>query len=125
MPRLLDTLSLRMAAGSSSVIIARAGSGTIFEVASWGIPAILIPIPQEVSHDQTENAFSYARSGGASVIEQHNLTPHVLAAEIDRLMRDLKLREEMQAAAKTFAQPEAARKIARMLLDIGLEHESV
>lgn len=120
---LLNTLALRMAAGAASVIVARAGSGTIFEIASWAIPAILIPIPLDVSHDQTENAFSYARAGGASVIEQRNLTPHVLSAEIDRLMQDAPLRTEMQAAGKAFAQPEAARKIARMLLDIGLAHE--
>jgi UDP-N-acetylglucosamine--N-acetylmuramyl-(pentapeptide) pyrophosphoryl-undecaprenol N-acetylglucosamine transferase len=122
---LLNTLALKMAAGAASIIVARAGSGTIFEIASWRIPAILIPIPQEVSHDQTENAFSYARGGGASVIEQRNLKPHVLAAEIDRLMQDAGLRSRMQEAAQAFAQPEAARKIARMLLDIGLEHESV
>ncbi|HEY4516464.1 MAG TPA: glycosyltransferase [Candidatus Paceibacterota bacterium] len=122
---LLDTLALRMAAGAASVIVARAGSGTIFEIASWAIPAILIPIPPDVSHDQTENAFSYARAGGASVIEQHNLKPHVLAAEIDRLMQDASQKAAMQAAGRAFAQPEAARKIARMLLDIGLEHQSV
>jgi len=120
---LLNTLSLRMAAGAASVIVARAGSGTIFEIASWGIPAILVPIPQAVSHDQTENAFSYARSGAAVVIEQHNLTPHLLAAEIDRLMGNAELKAKMEKAAKQFARPDAARKIARMLLDVGLEHE--
>jgi UDP-N-acetylglucosamine--N-acetylmuramyl-(pentapeptide) pyrophosphoryl-undecaprenol N-acetylglucosamine transferase len=120
---LLNTLALRMAAGAASIILARAGSGTIFELASWGIPAILVPIPPDVSHDQTENAFSYARSGGAIVIEQRNLSPHVLSAEIDRLMNDPALREKMAVAGKEFARPEAARKIARMLLDIGIQHE--
>jgi len=120
---LLNTLSLRMAAGAASLVVARAGSGTIFEIASWGMPAILVPIPQSVSHDQTENAFSYARSGAAIVIEQHNLTPHVLAAEIDRLMTDRPAREKMSKIAKEFARPEAAKKIARTLLDIGIEHE--
>ncbi len=122
---LLNTLALRMAAGTASLIVARAGSGTIFEIASWGIPAILVPIPEEVSHDQTENAFSYARAGGALVIEQRNLTPHVLTAEIDRLMADAALREKMSAAGKAFARPEAARKVARMLLDIGIAHEPI
>jgi UDP-N-acetylglucosamine--N-acetylmuramyl-(pentapeptide) pyrophosphoryl-undecaprenol N-acetylglucosamine transferase len=122
---LLNTLALRMSAGATSLIVARAGSGTIFEIASWGIPAILVPIPLDVSHDQTENAFSYARSGGAVVIEQHNLSPHVLAAEIDRLMADEPLREHMKTAGKEFARPDAARKIARMLLDIGIEHETL
>ena len=121
---LLNTLSLRMAAGAATVIVARAGSGTIFEIASWGKSAILAPIPPDVSHDQTENAFSYARAGAASVIEQHNLTPHVLAAEIDRLMSDEALRAKMMQAGKQFARPDAARKIAQTLLDIGISHEA-
>ena len=120
---LLNTLALRMTAGISSLIVARAGSGTIFEVASWGIPAVMIPIPSEISHDQTENAFSYARTGAGVVIEQRNLTPHLLTAEIDRIMGDQTLRDKMSAAAKQFARPDAARKIASVLMDTGIDHE--
>lgn len=120
---LLNTLAMRMAAGISELVIARAGSGTIFEVASWGIPAILIPIPLDVSHDQTENAFSYMRRGAAIVIEQKNLTPHVLTAEIDRLMQATDKRAGMQAAAKRFSSQDSAHKVAIILLETGLEHE--
>jgi UDP-N-acetylglucosamine--N-acetylmuramyl-(pentapeptide) pyrophosphoryl-undecaprenol N-acetylglucosamine transferase len=121
---LLNTLAIRMAAGISSVVVARAGSGTIFEIASWGIPAILIPIPLDISHDQTENAFSYARSGAAEVIEQKNLTPHILSAEIDRIMQNQPLREKMSVAAHTFAKPDAAKKIAEILIETAISHES-
>jgi UDP-N-acetylglucosamine--N-acetylmuramyl-(pentapeptide) pyrophosphoryl-undecaprenol N-acetylglucosamine transferase len=85
---LLNALALKMAAGISSIVVSRAGSGSIFEIASWQIPAILVPIPLDVSHDQTENAFSYARAGGGIVIEQRNLTPHVLIAEVGRPTHD-------------------------------------
>lgn len=122
---LLNTLAIKMAAGISSIIVSRAGSGTIFEIASWGIPAILVPIPEDISHDQTENAFSYARSGAAIVIEQRNLTPHVLAAEIDRLMANTTLRGTMSEAAKAYSRPQAAHKIANILLETALEHEPV
>lgn len=122
---LLNTLAIRMTAGISSIVLARAGSGTIFEVASWGLPAIIVPIPTDVSHEQTKNAFSYARTGAAIVIEQRNLTPHILVAEIDRIMNDPELREKMHAAAKEYAQPEAARKIASILLETSIEHEPV
>jgi len=121
---LLNALALRMAAGISSLVVARAGSGTIFEIASWGIPAILVPIPLDVSHDQTENAFSYARSGAAVVIEQHNLTPHLLLAEIARVVGDDARREAMSRAAKSFARPDAARKLAVAILETALKHES-
>jgi UDP-N-acetylglucosamine--N-acetylmuramyl-(pentapeptide) pyrophosphoryl-undecaprenol N-acetylglucosamine transferase len=122
---LLNTLAIRMVAGIASVVVARAGSGTIFEVASWGLPAILIPIPLDISHDQTENAFTYARAGAAVVIEQRNLTPHILSAEIDRLIGEPALRATMSEAAKAYAKPAAARKIATVLVEIAVAHEPV
>jgi UDP-N-acetylglucosamine--N-acetylmuramyl-(pentapeptide) pyrophosphoryl-undecaprenol N-acetylglucosamine transferase len=84
-----------------------------------------VPIPEDISHDQTENAFSYARAGAGIVIEQRNLTPHILVAEIERLIADAPEREKMASAAKTFARPDAARKIATILLESALEHEAV
>ncbi|MBI2612717.1 UDP-N-acetylglucosamine--N-acetylmuramyl-(pentapeptide) pyrophosphoryl-undecaprenol N-acetylglucosamine transferase [Candidatus Kaiserbacteria bacterium] len=120
---LLNALALRMTAGISSLIISRAGSGTIFEIASWGIPSILIPIPTEISHDQTENAFSYARAGAAVVLEQRNLTPHLLVAEIERIMNDTGTHGAMSAAAKNFARRDAARKVAEILMETALPHE--
>lgn len=120
---LLNTIALRMSAGIANVIIARAGSGTIFEIAAWGIPAILVPIPEDVSHDQTENAFSYARAGGCEVIEQRNLSPHLLVSEIDRLIADTGLQAQMSAAAHQFARPDAARKVANILIETGISHE--
>ncbi len=122
---LLNTLAIRMAAGISTIIISRAGSGSIFEIASWGIPAILIPLPEDVSHDQTENAYSYARAGAAVVIEQRNLSQHVLIAEIDRLMNNAEQRAALSEAAKAYSRPEAAKKIANILLQTALEHEPV
>lgn len=120
---LLNTLAMKMAAGVSSLVIARAGSGTIFEISAWGTPAILVPIPENISHDQTENAFTYARAGGALVIEQKNLTPHVLLAEIERLMDDQDARKRMGQAAKAFSRPGAGRKIAEIILETGIAHE--
>lgn len=118
----LNTLALRMAAGVASVVISRAGS-TIFEVASWGVPSIIIPINEKISHDQRSNAFAYARSGACEVIEEANLTPTILASEIERLVNNQETRSKMQAAAKAFHKPEAARLVAEEILKIALEHE--
>jgi len=119
----LSTLAMKMAAGAADVVVSRAGSGSIAEIASWGKPSILVPIPEEVSRDQRENAFAYARSGAATVIEQNNLTPHVLIAEIDRLFTNPKARTDMAAAAAKFAKRDAATVLATALLDTALEHE--
>jgi UDP-N-acetylglucosamine--N-acetylmuramyl-(pentapeptide) pyrophosphoryl-undecaprenol N-acetylglucosamine transferase len=118
----LNSLALRMAAGSASVIISRAGS-TIFEIAAWGVPAIIVPINERVSHDQRSNAFAYARAGGCAVIEEHNLTPNLLASEIEHLVTSEDVREKMKAAAKNFHKPNAARLVAEEILKIALEHE--
>ncbi|MEI6057844.1 MAG: glycosyltransferase, partial [bacterium] len=117
----LDVLAMRMAAGCASVIISRAGS-SIFEIASWGVPAIIIPLSEEVSHDQTKNAFAYARSGAAAVIEEHNLSAHILVAEIDRIINSPAIGEKMKIAAKGFARTDSAQKIAQVVLEIALEH---
>lgn len=119
----LNSLAMRMASGAATLAVSRAGSGAIFEFATWGLPAILVPIPSEISHDQHKNAFSYARDGAAIVIEENNLTPNLLVSEIDRLNSHPDIRESMSAAAKKFARPDAAEKIAELLLSITVSHE--
>jgi UDP-N-acetylglucosamine--N-acetylmuramyl-(pentapeptide) pyrophosphoryl-undecaprenol N-acetylglucosamine transferase len=117
----LDVLAMRMAAGAADVIISRAGS-SIFEIASWAKPSIIIPLSEEVSHDQTKNAFSYARSGAAAVIEERNLSAHILSAEIDRIINSPTQQEKMKIAAQNFARRDSAHKIAQVILEIALEH---
>ncbi len=118
----LNALALRMAAGVARVVVSRAGS-TIFEIAAWRVPAVIIPINERVSRDQRSNAFAYARAGGSTVIEENNLTDDILLTEIDRLATDENLRSKMQEAAKNFYKPDAARLIAEEILKIALEHE--
>ncbi|MES3031233.1 MAG: UDP-N-acetylglucosamine--N-acetylmuramyl-(pentapeptide) pyrophosphoryl-undecaprenol N-acetylglucosamine transferase [Patescibacteria group bacterium] len=118
----LNDLAIRMSAGVSDVVVSRAGS-SIFEIAGWGIPSIIIPLNKEVSHDQTANAFSYARSGACTVIEEHNLSAHILIAEIDRIVNNQHIKDRMRQGAKDFSHPDAAAKIADVILEFGLKHE--
>lgn len=119
----LDTLAMRMSAGAADLVVSRAGS-TIFEIALWGKPAIVIPLPRSSDDHQRKNAFAYARAGAAEVMEEGNLTPHILSAEIERLMDDPDARQRMGEAAAAFAQPDAARTIAREIISIALAHEA-
>lgn len=118
----LNNLSTRMAAGCADLIISRAGSA-IFEVASWGIPSIIIPITNSNGDHQRKNAYNYARQGACEVIEELNLSPHVLIAEIDNLLSNKNKLEQFQNNAKAFANKDAAEKIASEALKIALEHE--
>src|SRR3989344_2766620 len=118
--RELLSLALRMAAGLANVVVSRAGS-TIFEIAYWGAPSIIIPINEKVSHDQRSNAFAYGRSGAATVVEEMNLTPNILVSEIERLVNNQEVRFKMQTAAKVFYKPDAARLVAEEILKIALD----
>lgn len=118
----LNPLALRMAAGVASVVVSRAGS-TIFEIAAWGVPSIIVPITSSNGDHQRKNAFAYARAGAGVVIEEGNLTPNILVSEIRRLMTNQVEREKMKTAAKAFYRPDAARLVAEEILKIALEHE--
>jgi UDP-N-acetylglucosamine--N-acetylmuramyl-(pentapeptide) pyrophosphoryl-undecaprenol N-acetylglucosamine transferase len=120
--KFLNNLDTRMAAGCSNLVISRAGSA-IFEIASWGIPSIIIPITNSNGDHQRKNAYNYARSGGCQVIEESNLTANVLMAEIDRIINDKEKLSKMSQSALSFANHDAALKIARSAIEIGLSHE--
>ena len=118
----LNSLQIKMAAGASDIIVSRAGS-TIFEISAWAVPSILIPFTSSNADHSKKNAFSYARTGAASVIEEMNMTANILSSEIDRIIEDKTTYVQMENGAKNFYKPEAASKIARELVDIALKHE--
>lgn len=118
----MNEVMMRMAAGTTSVVVTRAGS-TIFEIAAWAVPSIVIPLSPEISHDQTMNAFAYARTGAASIIEENNLSAHVLLAEINRINDNPQISDTMRKQARGFARLDSAGVIADALLDIALSHE--
>lgn len=119
----LDDLALRMSAGVATLVVSRGGS-VIFEIASWRLPSIIVPITKSNKDHQRKNAFSYARSGAGIVLDEANLTPHVLKAEIDRLIENKEEREAMIKAAQKFFKPDAAFIIAKEAIKIALSHES-
>ena len=117
-----DIVSALMSA--ASVVITRAGSTTLFEIASHGKPSIIIPIPEDISRDQRTNAYSFARSGAATVLEEHNLTPNLLAGEIHSIISNPERYASMSQAARSLYIEGAAEKIANILISIGTEHGS-
>jgi UDP-N-acetylglucosamine--N-acetylmuramyl-(pentapeptide) pyrophosphoryl-undecaprenol N-acetylglucosamine transferase len=119
----LNALQMKMAAGAATIVVSRAGS-TLFEIASWGVPSILVPFANSNADHARKNAFSYARAGACSVIEEANMTANILNSEIDRIIGDKTGYVLMAKNAKTFGKPGAAEKIARELVNIALSHEN-
>jgi len=118
----MNNEEMRRAAGIADIVISRAGS-TIFEIASWQKPSIIIPITNSVNNHQKRNAFLYAQTDAAAVIGENNLTENILISEITRIMTDDKERNDMIQAAKNFHNADAALIIAQEIIEIAMEHE--
>lgn len=120
----LSETSLQRSAGAADLVVSRAGSNSIAEIGLWKKPAIIIPIPESISHDQHMNAYSYARTGAAIVLDEGNLTPHLFLSEVRRIIDDPALANKMAESAAGFTDRDAAHNLAKGILAIALSHES-
>lgn len=118
----LNDEAMRMAAGVADLVVSRAGS-TIFEIANWSKPSIIIPISKSNGDHQRKNAYGYARSGACIVIEEPNLNANILTSEIKNLLADNDKLQTMSQAAQKFSRKDAAKVIAQEIFNIALEHE--
>jgi UDP-N-acetylglucosamine--N-acetylmuramyl-(pentapeptide) pyrophosphoryl-undecaprenol N-acetylglucosamine transferase len=102
----------------SDLIIARAGSGTIFELASLGKPSILIPIEEKVAgFHQVMNARIYDVAGACKVLEEKNAKPHLLVSLVEDILTNEELMNKMKESALKFAKIDASIKIAEEIIN--------
>ncbi len=103
------------ALAAADLAVARAG-GSVFELAQYGLPALLIPYPHASGNHQEANARWMERAAAAVVLPDADLTPERLRAEVDALVSDGERRAAMAGASARLARPDAARAIAREVL---------
>ena len=71
--------------GASDVVVSRAGSNTIFELALAGKPMLLIPLSKKASRgDQIQNAKYFRRKGYANMLLQEEMSPQRFVDEVDQ-----------------------------------------
>ena len=85
---------------AADLVIGRAGALSVAEICVSGRPSILIPSPNVTGNHQYFNARSVADRGGAVLIEEKNLTPERLIAEVDRLESEPEKRNAMGEASR-------------------------
>ena len=109
-------LPARMAA--AHLVIGRAGASTVSELAVIGRASVLVPFPHALDQDQAANAAALAKYGGAIVVPQNEFTPEHLAAILrDALAAPAKL-EAAARAAKSVGVPDAAERLADLVLEM-------
>ncbi|MEO5511365.1 MAG: undecaprenyldiphospho-muramoylpentapeptide beta-N-acetylglucosaminyltransferase [Longimicrobiales bacterium] len=112
----IDAMAEALAA--SNMAVSRAGAMATAELLAWGIPMVLIPLPTAAADHQRFNARALEEAGAAVVVEEEDLTPERLWADIHRLASDPLRHDQMAAAALVRARPDAARDIALHLLTL-------
>jgi UDP-N-acetylglucosamine--N-acetylmuramyl-(pentapeptide) pyrophosphoryl-undecaprenol N-acetylglucosamine transferase len=86
---------------AADLMMTRAGAATIAELATVGMPAIIVPWPGAADDHQLDNARELSDHKAAVLIEERDLSVDRLAVELDRLMSDPSILAEMSAAAST------------------------
>lgn len=120
----LNNVQTKMFGGAVDLVISRSGS-SLFEIAAWGKPSILIPYRHAHGDHQRKNAYHYARTGACTVIEEENLTPSILLNQIENILNNKERYIAMSERAKSFYKPDAARIIATEAVSIAIAHEKI
>jgi UDP-N-acetylglucosamine--N-acetylmuramyl-(pentapeptide) pyrophosphoryl-undecaprenol N-acetylglucosamine transferase len=109
-------LPARIAA--AHLVISRSGASTVAELAAIGRPAILVPLPHSLDQDQLANATVLAKAGGAILLTQAEFTAERFAGEIAALAADPPRLAVMAAAARKVGTPDAADRLADLVLRV-------
>jgi UDP-N-acetylglucosamine--N-acetylmuramyl-(pentapeptide) pyrophosphoryl-undecaprenol N-acetylglucosamine transferase len=111
LPRIYEELAW------ADLVVSRAGALTLAELAAAGRPAILVPFGSATHGHQLENARAFVEAGAARIIEESVLTGEALAAAAKDLLADQERLVKMGEAARSFAVPDAAGRLAGLLFE--------
>lgn len=116
--RLVDFIDgMDLAFAAADAVVSRAGATSIAELTVLGLPALLVPYPHATADHQLHNARALEAVGGGRVIEDAELTGARLVDAVEPWLVDPEASARTAAAARAFGRPDAARNVARLLLD--------
>ncbi len=103
---------------AADLLVTRGGAGTVAELAATGSPAIVVPWPGAAANHQVDNVRQLVERGGAVLVEEADLTPARLAAEIDRLGGDRQALDAMAAAANAVGAAHRSGALVAAILEV-------
>jgi UDP-N-acetylglucosamine--N-acetylmuramyl-(pentapeptide) pyrophosphoryl-undecaprenol N-acetylglucosamine transferase len=108
-----DRIAVLLAA--SDIVVSRAGGGTVAEIATVGLPSVLVPLPIAPRDHQTANAMALVDAGAALLVPDDELDTDRLGRELTALVDDAGRRKEMGDRARELSRPDAAARVADLV----------
>ena len=102
---------------TADLVVCRAGASTLGELPYFGLPAILVPYPYAWRY-QHKNA-EFLREKGCAVILEDQMLEQELPGKIKSLINNPDTLQKMSDAMKEISKPNAADRIAEMILQAG------
>lgn len=103
--------------GLADVVISRAGAISISELSIVGKPVIFVPLPTAAEDHQTKNAMRLVNTDAALLVENKN-AENELVEKMLQLANDKERQSTLMKNIKHFAQPDAAEKIAEVIMSV-------
>lgn len=107
--------NIELAYLAADIVICRAGASSICELAVFGKPAILIPLPTAAEDHQTANARSLATQGAAWLLPQSEAKPEMLADLLSDFLQNPATWGEIGRRIGEFGRPDAAERAVQLL----------
>lgn len=109
---------IRDAYAASDLALARAGAMTTSELCAWGIPMVLVPLPNSAGDHQSDNAKALAAAGAAVNLRQSKLDVASLDGTVRELVADPARVSALADGARARGRPYAAEAIAEQILSL-------
>ncbi|MBD3178761.1 MAG: undecaprenyldiphospho-muramoylpentapeptide beta-N-acetylglucosaminyltransferase [Candidatus Latescibacteria bacterium] len=110
--------NIREAYEAADIVLARAGALSVAEIASVGIPSILVPYPFAADDHQSVNARFLEESGGAVTVRDSELSGDKLRELLAQIIGDEGKLERMRSGAREKGAADAARRIVEDITGI-------
>ena len=101
----------------ADLVVCRAGASTLAELCAVGIGSVLVPFAAAVDDHQTKNAMYLVERGAAVMLKQDEQLAPRLQSLLAELAADPARRLAMAEAARLLAKPDAAERIADIILE--------
>ncbi|TGB13967.1 UDP-N-acetylglucosamine--N-acetylmuramyl-(pentapeptide) pyrophosphoryl-undecaprenol N-acetylglucosamine transferase [Streptomyces sp. MZ04] len=112
----LDRMDLAYAA--ADLVVCRAGSATVAELAATGVPAVLVPYPHAPGDHQTHNARVLSDAGAGLLLSDGETTAARLAELVGPLLADPARLAAMSGAADPGPHARAADLLAERVIQL-------